>query len=143
VSSVRKKILQALAANLISVPNATVYRSRQTAVARSEGNAILLEPENEQPEKRASNPGGLVIRNFLVDLSVLARGDPADDIADPIITAAHVLIMADPTLGNLCSQIIEHSTEWKFDQADLTAVEVLVRYQIRYATSTNDLTTPI
>ena len=143
MSSVRERILLALTTKLASVPNATVYRSRQTAVARSEGHAILLEPENEQVEKRASNPGGLVIRNFLVDITVLARGDPADSIADPIITAAHVLLMADPTFGNLCSQIIEHSTEWKFDQADLTAVEVLVRYQIRYATSTNDLTTPI
>ena len=143
MSSVREKILQALAANLASVPNATVYRSRQTAVARSEGNAILLEPENEQVEKRASNPGGLVIRNLMVDLSVLARGDPADSIADPIITAAHALIMADPTLGNLCAQIIEYSTEWKFDPADLTAVEALIRYQIRYATTMNDLTTPI
>jgi hypothetical protein len=143
VNSVRENILKALETNLASVQNATVYRSRQTALARSEGSAILLEPENEQVEKRASNPGGLVLRNFLVDLSVLARGDPADGIADPIITAAHVSIMADPTLGNLCSQIIEHSTEWKFEEADLTAVEVLIRYQIRYATTTNDLTRSI
>lgn len=139
MSSVREQILQELATKLATVPTVTVYRSRQTAVARSEGNAIVLEPENEQVEKRAANPGGVVVRNFLVDLSVLARGDPADSIADPIVTNAHQLIMADPTLGNLCAQIIEHSTEWKFQQADFTAVEVLIRYLIRYATSTNDL----
>jgi hypothetical protein len=143
VSSVREQILQVLAIKLATVPNVSVFRSRENAVAREEGIAILLQPENEQVEKRASNPGGLVLKNLLLDMSIIARGDPADEIADAAVVAAHAQIMADPTLGNLCSQIIEHSTEWKFQEADLTAVEVLVRYQIRYATTTNDLTTPI
>jgi hypothetical protein len=81
-------------------------------------------------EKRASNPGGLVVKNLLLDMSIIARGDPADETADPVVVAAHAQVMSDPTLGNLCAQIIEHSTEWKFQEADLTAVEVLVRYQI-------------
>ena len=140
MSSVRERILQSLATKLVSVPDATVYRSRQTAVARSEGNAILLEPENEQVEKRTTMPNGLVVRDFMFDVVVLARGDPADQVADQIIVTAHALIMADPTVGNLCAQIIEHSTEWKFDQADLTAAEVLVRYMTRYLTKTSDLT---
>lgn len=139
MSSVREQILLALATKLATVPNVTVFRSRENAVAREEGIAVLLQPENEQVEKRASNPGGFVVKNLLLDISVIARGDPADQVADPALVAAHALVMADPTLGNLCAQIIEHSTEWKFDQADLTAVEVLVRYQIRYATTTNSL----
>jgi len=141
MSSVREQILSALATKLAAIPSGTVFRSRQSAIARSEGNAILVQPENEQVEKRASMPGGLILRDFLFDVSVIARGDPADEIADSIVVAAHALIMADPTLGNLCAQIIEHSTEWTFDEADLTAVEVLVRYKARYLTSTNDLTT--
>lgn len=143
MSSVREQILEALATKLAAVPNATVFRSRQNAVDREEGVAILLQPENEQVEKRASNPGGVVVKAFMLDMAVIARGDPADQIADPVVVSAHALIMADPTLVNLCSQIIEHSTEWKFQEADLTAVEVLVRYQIKYATRTNDLTTSI
>lgn len=141
MNSMREQILAALATKLAAVPNATVFRSRQSAIARSEGNAILVQPENEQVEKRTSMPGGLVLRDFLFDVSVIARGDPADQVADPIMTAAHALIMADPTLGGLCAQIIEHSTEWTFNEADLTAVEVLARYKVRYLTSVNDLTT--
>lgn len=142
MSSVREQILEALATKLTTVPNATVFRSRQNAVPREEGIAIILQPENEQVEKRAGNPGGFVSKIMLLNMSVIARGDPADEIADPVVVAAHALIMADPTLGNLCAQIIEHSTEWKFQEADLTAVEVLVRYQIKYANRPNDLTTP-
>lgn len=143
MSSVREQILEALATKLATVSGAVVFRSRANAVALEEGVAILLQPESEQVEKRASNPGGVVLHNMLVDVSVIARGDPADQIADPVVVAAHAQIMADPTLGNLCAQVIEHSTEWKFQEADLTAVEILVRYQIRYATRTNDLTTSI
>lgn len=143
MSSVREQILIALATKLAAVSGVTVYRSRQSAIARIEGSAILIQPKHEPVEKRASNPGGLVLRDMTIDVSVIVRGDPADSIADPIIVSTHAIVMADPTLGGLCSQVIEHSTEWMFDEADLTAAEVIIAYQIRYQTSANDLTKPL
>ena len=139
MSSLREQILVAIQTKLSTVPNATVFRSRQDAVAREEGNALLLQPEKESPQKRSSAPGGTVLRDFLINVIVMARGDPPDQVADAVIAVAHAQIMSDPTLGNLCAQVIDDSTEWTFQEADLTACEVKIRYIVRYLTTLNSL----
>jgi hypothetical protein len=141
MNTVRKSILTQFA-TLWAVPNATVYRSRETAIARVEGSAVVIRPQTEQVEKRAAS-GMLVLRDFTVAVSVIVRGDPPDDVADPIIQAGNKATLIDPTLGGLCAQVIEHSTEWKFEEADLTALEVVILYMVRYQTSAADLSTTV
>jgi hypothetical protein len=144
--TIRKDILTYLGQLLDQVPNATVYRSRQEALARDEGTGIFLQPEEEPVERRAGDgPSGLVLRNLTIIISVIARaaGAPesctADDVADPVMGAVHALVMADTTLGNRCATVLEEGSKWDFEQADGTAVVAEMRYVIRYMTKANTL----
>lgn len=144
--TIRKGILIYIAQLLEGVSDATVYRSREEALARDEGSGIIVKPEEEPVENRAmGGPGGLALRNFTVVITVITRaagaaeGPTADDVADPIQEAAHALLMADTTLGGLCSTLIEHSTKWDFEQADGTALACEMRYIVRYMTKASTL----
>lgn len=123
---------------LQGVPDATAYRSREQAVDRSEGNVIVLKPEEAPAELRAS-AGGLVLINLTFAVTIIARGDVPDQIADPIRQALHAAIMADRTLGNRAALTMLLSTKWDFEVADGTAVAVEMRYVVRYQTNANDL----
>lgn len=148
--TVRKSILLYIAKLLAGVPNATVYRSREEALARDEGIGIVVKPEEEESENRAmGGPTGLVMRNFTAVITIIARASGVassqtpDDIADPIQEAAHALLMADTTLGGRCSTLIEHSTKWDFEQADGTALAAEMRYVVRYMTNAKTLSASI
>lgn len=137
----REAILGRLGVLLTTIQGATFFRSREAAVARSEGTVISLRPEDEQVEKRASL-GDITLRNLIVIVSVISRGNVPDQAADPVIQAAHSAIMADATLGGLCAQIIEQSTKWNFALADTNAAEAEIRYTIRYLTRASDISQP-
>jgi 1,6-anhydro-N-acetylmuramate kinase len=138
----REQILSAIAALLAPVPNITFYRSREAAIARSEGNTVDLRPEEESVELRTANLP-IVRRNLTILVTLIVRGsDPsvsADQIADPLVEALHAALMADRTLGSLCDLVLELSTRWIFELADQTALAAELRYIVRYATSANDL----
>lgn len=136
--SARESILAAMGALFETVPDAAFFRSREAAIARSEGTAIVLEPEEEIVDLRsATNPVTMRILTALV--MVMARDPIPDQKADPVIQSLHAKIMADRTLGGLCALITEQGSKWLFDEADLTAVTVEIRYAIRYLTSAIDL----
>lgn len=144
--TLRKQILMYVAQVLTQVPNATVFRSREEALARQEGTGIFVRPEEEPVENRAGGgPRGLALRNFVILITVIARApgapeaDTADDVADPVMEAAHAFLMADTTLGGLCATVIEDSTKWEFEEGDGTAVAAEMRYMVRYQTSINSL----
>jgi hypothetical protein len=138
VTTAREGILAALATLAGTVPGATFYRSREAAVARSEGSAIVLAPEDEPVELRtAASP--VALRNLTALFTILARGEIPDQVADPIIESLHRKLMADRTLGGLCALLTEHSTKWTYEVADLTAAAIEIRYVVRYATSAIDL----
>lgn len=134
----REAILAAVATLLANVPNATYFRSRQAAFARSEGNCITSQPEEEPSEFRSA---GMDIENNKLTFVVtfVVRDDIPDRAADPIIQAAHALIMRDTTLGSLCARLIKHSTKWDFEVADLTGAAIEVRYVAQYQTRASDL----
>lgn len=131
--SAREDLIEAIATKLSSIPNQTFYRDRQSALALSEGNAILLEPEEEKVVRRSMAPDA-VLRDLTVVMTVITRDDTPDLIADPLISAAMALIMRDPSLGGLCAQITEVGTKWMFAEADQTASVAEIRYQVRYQT---------
>jgi hypothetical protein len=138
----RESILSWWAALLTPISGITVYRSREAAVSRSEGNAVDVRPEEEQVELR-TNATSIVRRNLTVLTTLFVRGvDPttsADQIADPLLQSIHAAIMADRTLGGRCDIALELSTRWAFELADQTALAVEIRYIVRYATNANDL----
>jgi len=136
MSSKREQILSALETMLAAVtPN--VYRSRVTAVTRDLTPAIIVRPEEDIPEKQFS---GMVISNLTVAVDVYTRGDVPDQLADPIIVAAHALIMSDLTLGGLAAMTVQGPSKWEMHEADQTAGLATFLYHIRYTTQLSDLT---
>ncbi len=138
--SARETLMAAIGALLATVPDAVFFRSREAAFARSEGTAILLQPEEEQVIKQTQNPP-LVVRRLTIIIAVLTRGDVPDQIADSYIGQITALLVSDPTLGGKCAQIIEQSTRWSFNEADLTAGMAEIRFNIIYQTLASNLLT--
>lgn len=137
--TIRKQILTQLAVVCATCADG-VYRSREAAIGRTEGTALVIRPGEETGTNIAN---GLRQREFAVDLEVIVRGLVPDDIADPVVDALHDAIMADPTLGGLAAKVIEDATVWDFEEADLTAGSVKVRYIVRYLTPTSSLSTSV
>ena len=136
--SSRRKLITSAVAAAVAVPGLTVFRSRAAALARGEVPAVLVEPKEESVETRSS---GQAIRDFRLSIAVFIRSDTPDDDLDPFLVAIHAALCADMTLGGLCARIIEESTEWTMDEADLTAMEASLVYRIRYSTPWNALDT--
>lgn len=136
MSSKREQILTALVTMLTGVtPN--VFRSRVTAIDRAISPAIIVRPEEDIPEKQFY---GVVISTLAVAIDVYTRGDVPDQLADPIIVAAHALIMADPTIGGLASVTIQGPSKWEMHDADQVAGLSTFLYHVRYTTQVSDLT---
>jgi hypothetical protein len=131
-----ESILAAVATLLATVPDATFYRSRESAVSRTEGITINLLPKEEKSEKRT---GMLELCNFTFQVQVIARDVVPDQAADPIIQACHKKLMSDPTLGGRCSQLIREERQWSFAEADINGVLASVQYIARYQVRIDDM----
>lgn len=132
----RETLLAYLATVLQPIPNAAVYRSREAALALSEGVAVLIRPAEELVDNRNAR---LAYRRFLVTVSVIARGLIPDQVADPILLAVQAAVMADNTLGGNCARVLEKETKWDFEVADQNAVAAVISYEIVYATPASSL----
>lgn len=141
--TVREAILQYVFGLVERIPiqNVTAYRSREEAVARSEGIAVLVQPKDERKTQMGGvqTGRGIVMRDFAFTVNVLTRGDVPDQIADPVAEAMHKLIFADRTFGNLVSVLTEGDSEWSIDEADAAAGELMNEYIARYQTTADDL----
>jgi hypothetical protein len=133
-----ENILSYLLTLLQTVPDAEAFRSREAPVDKQSGTVILLCPE-EAPAELRSSVGSLAIINFGFLVTIVARGDVPDSIADPVRQAMHSAVMADRTLGGRCALLMLVGTKWDFDKADGTAVAVEMRYVARYQANANDL----
>lgn len=125
-----------------TVPGATAYRSREEAFAIQEGIGIVIRPEEEAYESRTAG-NDLMLANFTMLITIIARGTVPDQVADPVRRVVHKTIMADRTLGGRCAQLIPHSTKWDLEVADQTAAAIEMRFVARYQANTSDLTAPI
>ena len=134
--SVRENVLAALATLAGSISGVVAYRSREAAVARNEGAAMLIHPEEETVEYMAN---GLALRDMTVLFTVLTRGQFPDKVADPIAQALHAALYADQTLGGLVARVIEVGAKWEFKEANQTALALEIRYRVRYLTPATSL----
>jgi hypothetical protein len=129
-NSVVESILEYLATRLSAVSGASFYRSREEAIAKAEGVAGLLFPGDETSDYL----GSFAKRTVKINVSVIARGQIPDQVADPVRVAAFAAIMADRTLGGLCANIFDEETRWELAEADQNAVEVTTMFRVIYMT---------
>jgi hypothetical protein len=139
MSSIAEQILEAIFTKFQNnIPGATSFRSRQAALALTEGIAVILEPDEEVTTKISP---ALIKRDFDIKVSILARSPTIPDEAlDPIRVEMHSTLMLDQTLGGIALSITEQGTKWTFEEADQTAVQAESHYKIFYATPPNTLT---
>lgn len=149
MSSLREAVTARFATLLTGTTDAgaNVFRSRAQAISRAAAPAIIVKPGNERSAVHTVNADS---NDFEVVLEIVTRGDPADQLADPIAVAAHQLVRADliagqrngtaGTLGVLCDDIRRTQADWQYDDADDTAGVLTVRYSCRHLTDVDDIT---
>lgn len=130
-------IIQAVLAKVQTVSGVTVYRSRWTAISRSESPAIVVRPEKEDIVKRNND---LSERELTLVVEVIARGTVPESVADQYCVSAHTKIMEDQTFSGKALLTREIGTVWESQEADLDAAVVLKRYLLCYRTVANTLT---
>lgn len=140
MSSIREQIvarmaaaLAALVVNAVTVP---VVRSREQAFARGELPAVVVKPADEETQAIAET---LEVSRFNVHVEVIVRGDPWDSLADPIVVAAHALLLGDAPLAALCSKLRRTTAKWEAHEADQTAGVLTQTYHLIYHHDTNIL----
>lgn len=137
--SKREQILQAFGTILAATPGigGRVYRSQADGLTRDLTPCITYEWSSED----AMSEGTVLAERMLpVSVSVIVRGDTPDALADPIITAAHALLMADPSLGGLALDVTLSAASFEFEGADKTAGRLTHEYAVMFRHSHSDLT---
>lgn len=141
-ASLREQILARITAALVAAApgGATVYRDREVSLTRATSPAIVLMPQGNAPTRVAT---GVDKNQFDIALEIFVRGDPWTSLADPIDVAAHTVLMTDPTLWALVSDVRRGDESFEGQEADRTAGTLTVRYRITFQTAAAFLTLAI
>jgi len=109
-----------------------IYRSRVVPLSRSESPAIVVEPLTD-----IANNGVLPKLDWTMTvlISVIVRGDPADQLADPIVEDIHTKLIANQPLHALISGLVPTRVSFSVVEADQDAGVVSLEYEVRYRTS--------
>jgi hypothetical protein len=139
ISSVVNQIMVAVVAALTNATDAgsRVYRSRTVAISRGETPCIAVTPHREETTAFGQDVDKNV---FDIEVEIFVRGDPFDELADPILAQVHRLLKNDPGVNALLTEIRKKDKDWDAQEADETAGVVVTTYQVRYLSSANDIT---
>ena len=141
-NSIRERILLAVMAAVrpsVEALGATLHRSPTVAISREQCPALVVFPETEAITEGANDR---VTRELTVRLVALARNvapTTPETEADRLLTAAHLALLSDGTVGGLALGVREQECEWEVDDADAVAVALPARYRITYRTLANDI----
>lgn len=136
MSSARENILAAITTLVGTATGFTAYRDRKAAVNRAEGNVAIIEPDEEAVQSIGVE---IVRRELTVSIVFVGRDAIPSSELDASILSMHLALMADLSLGGLCAKIIESTTKWNIELADLTAAGVDVRYIVHYLTQAKNI----
>lgn len=129
--SKREQIVSAIVAALAGTTGVgtRIFRSREDALERDEAPALVIRPESDEPQ---TDIVGITEKKLTVTVGIYTRGAIPDQLADATADSVHSKIMASPTLGGLAIDIEEGAASWDFDEADLTAGWLTMRYIVWY-----------
>lgn len=135
----RESILQAIKSRLTSVTgvlDANIYRSRVEPLSRGKSPAIVVEPLSDSADPSMT---GVMFWTLQVRLSVIVRGDPPDQVADPILESIHSKIAADLSLGGLAMDIQPSNVTFELIEGDQPVGIISLDYRVQYRTSADSL----
>lgn len=133
----REQIIARAAAALMGATpaGANVFRSREVSLTREQMPAITVLFDGEQTTRMGQHTD----RNEMtLKVAIFSRGDPWDQLAEPVDAEAHRVLFADAQLAALVSDIRRTGTEPESEEADRTAGTLSVRYQITFLTRAGD-----
>lgn len=136
--SIRSRILQRLMARFVAA-GLNAYRSRTAAIARKEGAAILIRPQQVQTRPYGDEADR---DDFQVAIEVICRGDPWEDVAEPLLVQLHPLVMRESVDDGpaLWAEVRREFTDYQARDADVTAGAAIQTYRFTGLTAVNDLT---
>lgn len=136
----RETILAAIAASVgdITTVGGRIYRSRVSAFSRAESPAILIVPIQDTPDEPTIPR---ISWTLLVRISVIARGDGPDTLADPICEDIHDKMINDATINGLVIGVEPDAVTFDLLDADKPGIVVNNDFRVRYQTSFTDLST--
>lgn len=141
MQSIREQLIQAVVASLTPVATdqgATIRRQPTVATDRAHSPALLVFPESETV-RRVNDRSERELTLRLVALVLGTASESPEPIADRLMTAAHLALFADVTLGGMALGIRELDCDWQQDDADMEAAAIPARYQITYRTLVSDI----
>lgn len=102
-----------------------VWRSRLRPIPAGSNTAIVVR-QGRDVRINDSTTIGNYSRNAVVMVEVYARGDIPDQLADSVVESVVSRVMADPSLGGLCDDILvgNKSPDWAARDTDLVAIDV-------------------
>lgn len=142
MSSIAEQVVTSMVAALVNQTPAQdrVFRSRAFALTHEEAPSIVIKPGSES----CAAFGDSVDSNaLLIAVSVYTRGDPADQLADPVVCATHNRLMRSRDLKNLITAIRRKDRDWDEAEADDTAGWVTLQYEVRYLCAADDLSVSV
>lgn len=137
-TSIRESIIDAVKTALendtaLGIP---VYRSRATAIARAEGVCAIVEPARDEV---INDDWPISDWSLTLNVTVVARGEEPDSVADPYVTEIHKKIMSDTTVSGHAMDVRAVSSSWEIVDSDGTAAVVTNTFSVRYRTSQTDI----
>lgn len=142
MQSIREQIIQTVVLRLTPVASAlgaTIRRQPTVPTDRTQMPALLVFPESEAVRRVNDRTE----RELVIRIVALATGtvtELPEPVVDRLMTAAHVSLLADVTLGGLALGMEETDTDWQQDDADMDVAALPSRYRITYRTLAHDLT---
>lgn len=114
-----------------------VFRSRELAIVRGETPCIVVLLGVESTEAFSDDVDD---NRLMVDLEVTVRGDPFDQLVDPVAVDVHRILCTDAGLRAIVTAVRRKERAWAAEEADSTAGCLTMKYELRYLSAANDMT---
>lgn len=142
-------MVNALTAAQAQLGGATVSRSYRDLTPRAAAPLIVITPWQEEARPiQTSDIAGTDDCTLLVDVEVHVRGDPYDQVIDPIAVAVHQVLEAwamtlTVTVGGKALPVLysfrRDGATWESVAADKTAGVLTMRFRARYLADAGDI----
>ena len=138
MSSKRETIMQRIVSALAGTAGvgSRIYRSRVVPLARGEAPALVVEPVSDSATQDTL---ATLMWTLTFRVSVIVRGNVADQLADSAMVDIHSKLMADDTLDGMVIQLLPTTVAFEMIEADQPAGVVSAEFTAQYRTELNSL----
>lgn len=142
----REQILKAITTKMktITSMSSSVFRSRVIPFMRNQFPAYTVEFLTDSPDD-SRFPQPIIDWSMVVCVRVFTKADKTNDltpdqVADPLVQAAHQKMVSDLTLGGLSMDIQPAAVKNEIFDGDLETGIVSLNFLVKYRTINTDLT---